>query len=79
MLAEVSMVSRSASVGWELVNGESSGRLSSLLQDIGGMMTCSLREADTRVDSAKGKIDARRCGRRMVMRIWAPTFSTTRN
>lgn len=37
-------------------------------------MTCSLREADTSVDSAKGRIDARRCGRRMVMRIWTPTF-----
>jgi hypothetical protein len=63
MLAEVSIVSKSASVGWELLNDDDS--LASC--DISGIITCSWKEADT--DSAKGKMNARRCGKRMVMRI----------
>jgi len=61
MLAEDSMVNRSASVGCEFVNGE--GLDSLLFCDI---MSCSWRDADT----AKGKINRRRCDRRMVMMRW---------
>lgn len=58
------MVSRSASVGWELVpNGDTIDSL--LVCGIGGIMICSWKEADT----AKGRMNARRCDRRMVMRL----------
>lgn len=61
------MVNRSASVGWELVKGEMTDSfVDEGSCDIGGMMTCSWREADA--DSAKGRMNARRRGRRMVTR-----------
>lgn len=59
MLAEGSMVSRSASVGWELVNGDA------MVCGIGGIMICSWKEADT----AKGRMNARMSDRRMVMSL----------
>jgi hypothetical protein len=66
MLAEGSIVSRSASVGWELVpNGDAMDSL--LVCGIGGIMICSWNEANT----AKGRVNARRCDRRMVMRLVA--------
>lgn len=50
-------------MGSELVNGDAMD--SSLVCGIGGIMICSWKEADT----AKGRMNARRCDRRMMMRL----------
>jgi hypothetical protein len=50
-------------VGWELVNGDAIDSL--LVCGIGEIMICSWDEADT----AKGRTDARRSDKRMVMKL----------